>query len=331
MRVLVTGASGFIGSHTVAALLGAGHDVRVLVRSPERAERSLGPSWPAVEVATGDVTDPVSVGAAMAGCDAVVHAAGEIGVDGGSGPGSATVNVDGLRVVVEAGLAAGVDPIVYTSTVTAYLPSDEPRLTSRSPLADPLSAYGASKLEAELLVRAWQAEGVPITSFVIGGVYGPGSPHRDGSFAAVLGALQLMMLVPPGGMGVIDVRDVALLLERAVAPGRGPRHFMAGGSFVLWSAWTDLLGEAAGQTVVRKEITAADMIDLGRQFDRQRAEGNDMPGPLSEESAVVMTSGVPTDDGPTLAALGVRYRSTLQTFRDLVAYLRSTGELPPAP
>ena len=91
MRVLVTGAGGFIGSHTVAALLEAGHDVRVLVRSPERAERSLGPSWPAVEVAVGDVTDPVSVGAAIAGSDAVVHAAGEIGVDGGSGPGSATV------------------------------------------------------------------------------------------------------------------------------------------------------------------------------------------------------------------------------------------------
>lgn len=330
MRVLVTGASGFIGSHTVAALLRAGHEVRVLVRSPERAERSLGPSWPAVEVAVGDVTDPVSVGAAVAGCDAVVHTAGEIGVDGGSVPRSTTVNVDGLRAVVEAGIREGVDPIVYTSTVTAYLPSDEPLVTSRSPLADPLSAYGASKLDAELLVRAWQEEGVPITTFVIGGVYGPGSPHRDGSFAAVLGALQLMMLVPPGGMGVIDVRDVALLLERAVAPGRGPRHFMAGGTFVHWSDWTDLLAEAAGQSVVRKEITAAEMIDLGRQFDRQRAEGVELPGPLSEESAVVMTSGVPTDDRPTLAALDVHYRATLETFRDLVGYLRSTGELPPA-
>ena len=62
---------------------------------------------------------------------------------------------------------------------------------------------------------------MPITSFVIGGVYGPGAPIGTGS-AAVLGALQLMMLVPPGGMGVVDVRDVALLLERAVVPDRAP-------------------------------------------------------------------------------------------------------------
>ena len=284
------------------ALLGAGHHVRVLVRSPARATRSLGLSSARVEMAVGDVTDVVSVTAAVEGCDSIIHAAGEIGVAGGTGPDSAAVNVEGLRIVAEAGLAIGADPIVYTSTVMAYLPSDEAVLTSRSPLAAPLSVYGASKIQAEHLVRAWQKEGAPITSFVIGGVYGPGSPNRDGSFAAVLGALQLMMLVPPGGMGVIDVRDLGLLLERSVVSGQGPRRFMAGGDFVLWSHWTDLLSEAAGQSVVRQEITADQMIELGRQFDLQRAEGTEIPGPLSLEAAIVMTSGVPTDDAPTLDA-----------------------------
>ena len=279
VRVLVTGASGYIGSHTVDSLLKAGHDVRVLVRSPTRAALSLGPCWARVEVAVGDVTDAASVTAAVDGCDSVVHTAGEIGVAAGTGPGSAAVNVDGLRIVAEAGLAIGADPIVYTSTVMAYLPTDQAQLTSRSPLAAPMSAYGASKIQAEQLVRAWQKDGAPICCFVIGGVYGPGSPHRDGSFAAVLGALRFMMLVPPGGMGVVDVRDLALLLERSVVSGQGPCHFMAGGHFVPWSSWTDLLSEAAGRFVARQEVTADQMIELGRQFDLQRA-GGPRPGPV---------------------------------------------------
>lgn len=114
MHVLVTGAGGFIGSLTVGALLEAGHDVRVLVRSPTRAEHALGPSWADVEVATGDVTDHRALDLALIGCDAIVHLAGEIGVAGGTGPTLATANVDGLRTVLDAGLAVGADPIVYT-------------------------------------------------------------------------------------------------------------------------------------------------------------------------------------------------------------------------
>ncbi len=329
MRVLVTGAGGFIGSHTVEALLRAGHEVTILVRNPTRAERALGSSWGDVEVSTGDVTDRRAVDLALAGCDSIVHLAGEIGVSAGTGPTSATANVDGVRTVLDAGLALGADPIVYTSTVMAYLPAVEEVLTRDSPLAAPLSVYGASKLAAELLVRTRQQEGAPVTSFVVGGVYGPRSPHRDGSFSAVLGALEFMMLAPPGGMGVVDVRDLALLLERSVERGQGPRHFMAGGRFVSWSEWTDLLAEAAGRPVMRQDVTRAEMVDLGKEFDRKRAEGVDTPGPLSEEAAIVMTSGVPTDDTATLEALGVTYRPTLLTFRDLVAYLRSAGDLPP--
>jgi len=325
MLVLVTGATGFIGSHAVAALRREGHDVRILVRDPARIAPALEPLGVTASAVTGDMTDPVSVAAAVKGCDAVIHAAGEVGVEGGTGP-KTTANVVGVRTVISAALDAGLDPVVYTSTITVHLPTDESVITPTSPLAQPLSTYGASKRDAELVVRTWQADGAPVTSFTIGGVYGPVSPHLDGSFGAVLAALETFMLVPPGGLGVVDVRDLATMLTRAVEPGRGPRRYLAGGQYVTWAQWTQALGDAAGVDVAHQEVTAAEMIDLGRQFDRQRAEGK-RSAPLSEEAAIIMTSGVPTDDEATLVDLGCTYRPLAETFRDTVGYLRAIGRL----
>ncbi len=329
MLVLVTGATGFIGSHTVAALRRDGHEVRILVRNPDRIAPALEPHGVTVSAVRGDMTDPTSVATAVRGCDAVVHAAGEVGVEGGTGP-KTTANVDGVRTVVSAALDAGLDPVVYTSTITVHLPTDEPVITPTTPLAEPLSTYGASKRDAELLVRRWQSEGASVTSFIIGGVYGPVSPHLDGSFGAVLAALETFMLVPPGGLGVVDVRDLATMLSRAVEPGHGPRRYVAGGRYVTWAQWTQALGVAAGVEVAHQEVSAPELIDLGRQFDRLRAEGRSSV-PLSEEAAVIMTSGVPTDDSATLEELGCGYRPLAQTFADTVHYLRSIGRLRPAP
>ncbi len=327
MLVLVTGATGFVGSHAVAALRRDGHDVRILVRDPRRIPAALDPHGVHATVVQGDMTDPVAVAAAVKGCDAVVHAAGEVGVESGTGP-KTTANVDGVRTVISAALDAGADPVLYTSTVTVHLPTEESVITPDSPLAQPLSAYGTSKRDAELLVRKWQGEGAPVTSFTIGGVYGPTSPHLDGSFGAVLAALETFMLVPPGGLGVVDVRDLATMVASALEPGRGPRRYLAGGPYVTWAQWTRTLGEAAGVDVAHQEVSAAEMIDLGRHFDRLRAEGRGST-PLSEEAAIIMTSGVPTDDRATLDDLGCRYRPLVETFTDTVGYLRSIGRLQP--
>ncbi len=327
MRVLVTGATGFIGSHAVAALRRDGHDVRILVRDPGRVERALGPHGVTAPMVQGDMTDPLAVARAVQGCDAVIHAAGEVGVEGGTGP-KTNANVEGVRTVIGAALEAGLDPVVYTSTITVHLPTDEPVITPSSPLAQPRSSYGASKRDAEILVRAWQEEGAPVTSFTVGGAYGPLSPHLDGSFGAVLGALETFMLVPPGGLGVVDVRDLATLLSRAVEPGRGPRRYLAGGQYVTWAQWTETLGVAAGVDVAHQEVTVEELLDLGRRFDELRARGKSS-APLSEEAAVIMTSGVPTDDTATLRDLAFSYRPLDETFRDTVAYLRAIGRLAP--
>jgi nucleoside-diphosphate-sugar epimerase len=238
------------------------------------------------------------------------------------------VNVLGSRTVIGEAVDRGLDPIIYTSTMTVYLPTSEAIITSSSDLATPRSAYGASKQEVELFVRALQTEGAPVVSFMLGGVYGPTSPHLEGSFHAVVSALDSMMLTPPGGAGIVDVRDVADMLTRAVEPGRGPRRYLAGGHYLSWTEWTDLLSKAAGVDVRRQVVSVEQMVELGRAFDEQRQRGQVVDIPLSEEAARIMTGCVPTDDSGTLSDLGVCYRPLIETLGDTVDYLRSIGRIP---
>jgi UDP-glucose 4-epimerase len=136
--------------------------------------------------------------------------------------------------------------------------------------------------------------------------------------------------VTDGGMGVVDVRDVAELLAAAVEPGRGPRRYLAGGPFHTWEAWVAALSEAVGREVPAVRMAPEEMIAFGRSLDERR-EHEAVDVPLSEEAAVIMSAGVPTDDSATLADLGGRWRPTVETFRDAVAWLVEEGHLPAEP
>ena len=329
MHVLITGGTGFVGSHAVGSIQRAGHTVRVLAREPSRVPIVLGPlGLEADDIATGDMTVPESVDAALEGCDAVVHCAAQIGIGGGLGP-AGTANVDGARAVVGGAVERGIDPIVYTSSITVHLPCLDRIITPESPLAEPLSTYGAQKASIDRFVQDLQADGAPVTMLVISGVYGPHSPHLDGSFAALLSSLQAGMVAPPGGLGVVDVRDVAQVIAASLESDRGPRRYLVSGNYVTWGEWTAILSEAVGRNVPFTAVSASVMIDLGKRFDELRDAGRDGLPPLSVEAAVVMNSGKPADDSATLRDLGVTYRSTLETFRDTLEWLRSTGQLAP--
>lgn len=325
MRVLVTGATGFIGSHTTAALAGAGHDVVVLVRNPARLAPALDPHGVNPEVVIGDMTDADAVTRAVSGCDAVIHAAAQIGVGGGSA--ASDTNLEGVRTVIGAAIDADVQRIVYTSSVTVHLPTDAPAVTVDCPLAEPMSPYGASKLAAERLVRSWQADGHPITTVVSGGIYGPQPTDLINSYAAVLAALDTLMLCPPGGTWVIDVRDVATLLTRIVESDQRVPRVLAGGHFVTWPDWVEALEQAVGRPVAHQAITTDDLHSLARDLMAMAAETGEEPL-LSEEAAVVMASGVPIDDRSSLGRFGIEARPLAETFDDVIAHLRSIGRIP---
>lgn len=168
MRTLVTGATGFVGSHLVAALVARGDEVLALARRPEQAAflSSLG-----ALVAPGSLEDAASLQAALRGVDLVYHVAGLTAA--GSEREFHDVNEGGTRRLIEAARATipNLRRFVHVSSIAAVGPTGYGgRLTEETPCR-PLTAYGRSKLAGEMVVR--RAPGLPWTVVRPPMVYGP--------------------------------------------------------------------------------------------------------------------------------------------------------------
>src|SRR4051812_31216957 len=160
---MVTGGTGFVGGHSVRTLLDAGHTVRLLVRDGARITSNLGPLGVHVDdVVQGDMTDAGAVAEALDGCDAVLHCAAVVSLERRRAAEVVDTNPAGARTVIGAAAERNLDPIVYCSSVAALFRPGAPRLHGDLEPAKARNAYGRSKSRAEEVVRAFQADGVPV-------------------------------------------------------------------------------------------------------------------------------------------------------------------------
>jgi len=168
VRVLVTGASGFLGGHLVEELVRRGYSVRALVRKTSRTDllRELG-----VELVVGDITQPETLGPAVKGVDAVVHLAAYYTFFGKKEL-YELVNVRGTEWVARASLKAGVRRFIYCSSTEAIGPVKNPPADESTP-PNPQFEYGRSKLRAENVVKGLEREGLQYTIIRPSGIYGP--------------------------------------------------------------------------------------------------------------------------------------------------------------
>jgi dihydroflavonol-4-reductase len=127
VQILVTGGTGFVGGHCVAALLDAGHEVVLLARERSRVAAALTPlriTDERVHVVLGDVLDRDAVERAVSDAEALLHAANVFTFHAAHAERMRRVNVDGTRIVLESAVAGGLDPVVHVSTTLALLPAD---------------------------------------------------------------------------------------------------------------------------------------------------------------------------------------------------------------
>jgi dihydroflavonol-4-reductase len=268
MLVSITGGTGYVGAHTAAAVLKAGHRVRLLVRDESTVERALlplGVDTGAVDVVTGNVLDRFGVDRLVRGTDALLHAAAVYSFDSRTHRELARTNVAGTEQVLETARRAGIGRIVYVSSFGALLPSPGRPLGPDAPVGRPRERYLAAKAAAESVARAHQAAGVPLTITYPPALLGPHDPKLGDQVTRLRNTLRgLMPVWPSGGLPMGDVRDTAAL-HTSLITGAGPagsRHF-GPGRYVSTREFVATLRELTGRPLPAVHLPARAMLPLG--------------------------------------------------------------------
>jgi dihydroflavonol-4-reductase len=246
-RALVTGGTGFVGSHVVRALVAAGHTPRVLRRQTSRMDalEGLAGYGPVI----GDVLDPASLDAAMDGCEWVFHVAAVSDYWRQDVGWLYKVNVDGTRHVLAAAKRAGVSRLVFTSSAAAVgfredgFPADETVTFNQPPGAFP---YAHSKFLAEIEVLKAIIGGLDCVIVNPAVITGPGDVYQGAGSLLIEMSRHTVPAIPPGGVTLIDVRDVAAAHLAAAERGRVAERYILGAVDLSHRAWLRLIADVIG-------------------------------------------------------------------------------------
>lgn len=259
MKALVTGASGFTGSHLARFLVGAGHDVRVLVRSSSGRDVLRGLD---VEYVLGDLADRDSLRRAVSGTECIYHLAAVYREARLPDRTYFDVNVEGTRRLAEAALDEGGVPFIYCSTCGVHGEVAHPPADETAPY-NPGDIYQETKVQAEkLLLKMHREQDLPVVILRPVGIYGPG----DRRFLKLFGGVARRRFPMIGSGDVFyhltHVKDVVSGFARAaeVPAARGNAFILAGARYTTVRELIDLIAREAGVPSPWLKLPATPMV-----------------------------------------------------------------------
>lgn len=284
-KVLITGATGFIGKHLAKTLCSQGFSVYALVRTPEKSQdlKALG-----VHLLPGDVTDSLSLLSAIEGKDIVYHLAGKIAYKASEREEMERVNVKGTQKVVDACVTHKTPVLVYMSSVVAIGASYTGEvLTEDSPytIADLDLGYFQTKHAAEKIVMtAHTHNGLNVFILNPSTVYGAADATKGSRSVQRKVAKGKFPFYTPGGVNIVYIEDVIYCLLNIYKKGRpGERYIVAGENLTIQQTFA-MIAEAAGVPAPKMYLPKFALKTLGWIGDTL-LEPLGVKGPLSSETA----------------------------------------------
>lgn len=325
MNVMITGATGLIGSRLVKILADRGFHIKALVRDEGRAKQLIDVP---VEFVTGDLNNAAAIEMALQGCDYLFHLAADYRLWVPDPEVMTRTNVEGTRLLMQKALEAGVERIVYTSSVCVLgcnadgSPADE---DAASTVADMISPYKKSKFLAEKVVMDMvRDEGLPAVIVNPSTPVGPGDSRPTPTGTMVLNAARDGgMFYADTGLNVAHVDDIALGHLLALENGKVGRRYILGGDNL---SLKDLFAMTAGITSKpgpRFKVPQAVMYSAGFAGEMLAKLGL-IKNPIATMDSVRMASKkMYYSSDRAEKELGYTHRPALEAVQDAVCWFKA--------
>jgi dihydroflavonol-4-reductase len=327
MKALVTGATGFVGAAVARALIREGWQVRALAR--QGSDRRNVQHLP-LEVVEGDLADRASLDRALAQCQALFHVAADYRLGAFDPRQLYQTNVEGTRNILESSRQAGVERVVYTSSVaTVGIPRDGSPGNEDTPVAvaDMIGHYKRSKFLAEQVVRQAAVEGMPVVIVNPSTPIGPGDvkPTPTGQMVLDAAAGRMPAYVDTG-LNIVHVDDVAAGHLLAFHRGRpGERYILGGQDLTLRQILTEIAG-LVGRKPPTIRLPTGVVLPIAYVAEAiARLTGR--PGRITVESVRMARKHMFFSSDKAKRELGYEWRPATEALSDAIAWLREQGLL----
>lgn len=327
-RVAITGASGFIGSAVTRRFLQAGYTVRVLLREQARRDNLAGLD---VETAHVDLGRPHDISAALAGCQGLIHVAADYRLFVPDPAPLYRVNVEGTRALMQAAQPAGVQRIVYTSSVAVLghrddgKPADE---DTPAQLADMIGHYKRSKFLAEAeVMQLINHAALPAVIVNPSAPVGPRDLKPTPTGRMVLEAARgHMPAYLDTGLNIVHVDDVAQGHLYAYQRGRIGRRYILGGDNLPLKEIFTWIARLAGQRPPRLRLAPGLLLPFAWLAERWARLTHTVPR-LTRDELAMARHPMYYSSARAEQELGYQHRPAEAAFRDALAWFAEHGRL----
>jgi dihydroflavonol-4-reductase len=321
-KLLVTGATGFLGTHLVERLLAnESSGLRILARSPVPGLRERG-----VDVAEGSILDESAVAAALERVSVVFHLAGKVSRNPDDAAELYRVHVQGTAVLCKAAKRAGVDRIVLASTSGTVAVTEDGETIPDENFPPPLKLIGkwpyyTSKLYQEETARRECQGGPELLILNPSLLLGPGDKRLSSTEDVLRLLASEIPVIPPGGVNFVDVRDAAAAFESALSRGRSGERYLLGGPNWSFETFFAKLSRAGGVKGPRIKLPERIYSLAGKAVDAFYRQWDRTP-PVDRVSVEMGQCFWWLDPSKAERELGFQARDPFETLYDTVAYIK---------